>query len=56
VIDSNANCVATPFKAVVTQGPQGIDIERYSADGVFNDTGHAVIFTLRISGRHSAFA
>jgi len=45
VIDSNANCVATPFRAVVTTSPQGVEIERYSADGVFNDTGHAVIFT-----------
>ena len=44
VVDSNANCVATPFKAVITHSTPGIEIERYSVDGVFNDTGHAVIF------------
>jgi hypothetical protein len=44
VTDSNANCVTTPFKAIVTQSATGVEIERYSADGVFNDTGHAVVF------------
>jgi hypothetical protein len=45
VIDSNANCVASPFTAIVTSSTPGVEIERYSADGVFNDTGHAVVFT-----------
>jgi hypothetical protein len=45
VIDSNSNCVATPFRAVVTNSAPGVEIERYYADGVFNDTGHAVVFT-----------
>ena len=44
VIDSNANCVATHFMAIVTQSATGVEIETYSADGVFNDTGHAVVF------------
>ena len=45
VIDSNANRVASPFTAIVTSSTPGVEIERYSADGVFNDTGHAVVFT-----------
>jgi hypothetical protein len=45
VIDSNANCVASPFTAVVTPSANGVEIERYYADGIFNDTGHAVVFT-----------
>jgi hypothetical protein len=45
VIDSNLNCVATPFRAIVTSSAPGVEIEQYSANGVFNDTGRALIFT-----------
>ena len=45
VVDSNGNCVAAPFRAVVTNSAPGIEIERSYADRVFNDTGHAVVFT-----------
>jgi hypothetical protein len=43
VIDGN--CVAAPFRAVVTNNALGVEIERSYTDGVFNDTGHAVVFT-----------
>jgi hypothetical protein len=45
VIDSNANCVTAPFRDVVTSSARGVEIERAYADDVFNDTGHAVVFT-----------
>jgi hypothetical protein len=45
VIDSNANCVSTKYQAVVTSSAPGVEIERYYADELFNDTGHAVVFT-----------
>ena len=44
VIDSNLNCVSTPFHAVVTSSTPGVEIEQYSADHVFNDNGRAVVF------------
>ena len=40
VLDSAPNCVATTFRAVSNHG--GVEISKYSASGVFNDTGKAV--------------
>jgi hypothetical protein len=45
VIDSNENCVPGPFHDVQTHNVNGVEIERASADGVFNGTGHAIHFT-----------
>jgi hypothetical protein len=45
VIDSNLNCVATSFRAIVTSSAPGVEIEQYAATGVFNDTGRALVFT-----------
>ena len=45
VIDSNLNWVVTPFQAILTSSQPGVEIERYYADGVFNDTGRALVFT-----------
>ena|SRR2546426_3474569 len=50
VVDSNANCVAGPFHDVTTTSQNGVEVERASAVGVFNDTGHAVIFTFASFG------
>ena len=50
VVDSNANCVPGPFHDVHTTSANGVEIERAYADGVFNDTGHAVIFTFASFG------
>src|SRR5262249_9129515 len=37
VLDSNGNCVAAPFRDVVTNSATGVEIERTYASGVFND-------------------
>jgi hypothetical protein len=50
VVDSNANCVPGPFRDVQTTSVNGVEIERASATGVFNDTGRAVIFTFASFG------
>jgi hypothetical protein len=45
VVDSNLNCVPGPFQDVQTSNAKGVEIERATANGVFNDTGHAIVFT-----------
>lgn len=50
VLDSNGNCVAAPFRDVVTNSATGVEIERTYASGVFNDTGRAVMFNFADSG------
>jgi hypothetical protein len=40
LLDSAGNCVANTYKAVSNHG--GVEVDKFSADGVFNDTGKAV--------------
>jgi hypothetical protein len=40
LLDSAGGCVANTYTAVSNHG--GIEVDKYSADGVFNDTGAAV--------------
>jgi hypothetical protein len=40
LLDSTPNCVANTYTAVSNNG--GVEVDKYSADGVFNDSGKAV--------------
>jgi len=40
LLDSAENCVVNTYTAVSNNG--GIEVDKYSADGAFNDTGQAV--------------
>lgn len=40
LFDSAENCVVNTYTAVSNNG--GIEVDKYSADGVFNDTGRAI--------------
>ena len=50
LLDSAGNCAANAYKAVSNNG--GIEVDKFSASGVFNNTGHAVQWNYANTGFH----